>query len=269
MCFLHLCPDIIPQALTQENIFLGNFICLITKAPDLIVTAGSDLFCTVALLWVAVSVQTHDRAEASVLKPADVQTMEIRVIGSCAVEAADISGPPRNTGNCHVKTCLYLTLEALEGTYNITRPYECTIFRAACPGRTDQADRHGIAFCRHAVIERFQIIFRINISDLLYASELITVVLEIINAVFRLCHIQPEEFGTLIIIIFLDLLPDIRSCIRVGCIEEDFISTAEHRQRYTVLRANQIALLFHLLEVFGINVNGRPYRHNNLNSHLL
>jgi len=53
---------------------------------------------------------------------------------------------------------------------------------------------------------RFQIIFRINISDLLYASELITVVLEIINAVFRLCHIQPEEFGTLIIIIFLDLL---------------------------------------------------------------
>lgn len=47
MCFLHLCPDIISQALTQENIFLGNFICLITKAPDLIVTAGSDLFCTV------------------------------------------------------------------------------------------------------------------------------------------------------------------------------------------------------------------------------
>ena len=45
--------------------------------------------------------------------------MEIRVIGSCAMEAADISGPPRNTGNRHVKTCLYLAPEALEGTYNI------------------------------------------------------------------------------------------------------------------------------------------------------
>ena len=45
--------------------------------------------------------------------------MEIRVIGSCAVEAADISGPPRNTSNRHVKTCLYLAPEALKGTYNI------------------------------------------------------------------------------------------------------------------------------------------------------
>ena len=54
-------------------------------------------------------------------------------------------------------------------------------------------DRHRIALCCHAVVERFQIVFRVNISDFLYTSELIAVVLEIVNAVFRLCHIQPEE----------------------------------------------------------------------------
>ena len=195
--------------------------------------------------------------------------MEIRVVGSGTVETANIGGPPRNTGNRHVKPCLYLALEALKGAYNIARPDKRTVFCTARPGGTDQADRHRIALCCHAVVERLQIVFRVNISDFLYTSELIAVVLEIVNAVFRLCHIQPEEFCTLIVIIFLDFFPDIRSCIRVGCIEEDFISTTEHRQRYTVLRANQIAFLFHLLEVFGINVNGRPYRHNNLNSHLL
>ena len=195
--------------------------------------------------------------------------MEIRVVGSGTVETANIGGPPRNTGNRHVKPCLYLALEALKGAYNIARPDKRTVFCTARPGGTDQADRHRIALCCHAVVERFQIVFRVNISDFLYTSELIAVVLEIVNAVFRLCHIQPEELGTLIIIIFLDLLPDICSCIRVSRIEENFISAAEHRQRYTVLRANQIALLLHLLEVFGINVDGRPYRHNNLNSHLL
>ena len=45
--------------------------------------------------------------------------MEIRVVGSGTVETANIGGPPRNTGNRHVKPCLYLAPEALEGTYNI------------------------------------------------------------------------------------------------------------------------------------------------------
>lgn len=99
MCFLHLCPDIISQALTY---------CISLKFHmPYRQSSRSHYRCRIrfvgmhrSLLWVAFPCRRMT-AEASVLKPADVQTMEIRVIGSCAV-AADISGPPRNGNRQHL-----------------------------------------------------------------------------------------------------------------------------------------------------------------------
>ena len=95
---------------------------------------------------------------------------------------------------------------------NISRPYQSSIFLRACPCTPKKIYNFFLSFFSHTIKEGFRIHNWIYISNLYIWSQMITIVFKIVNRIFWFCFIQPENFNSFVIIIFLSFFPYIFSC---------------------------------------------------------
>ena len=184
----------------------------------------------------------------------------VRIPGVPQAEAVVVLGGEDEVLEAAVLGCLrpFLRLEAdgIEG------------FLAARPCAAHQAQDVLLSLRLQAFIEAFRISHRIHVAALQRRSRIVSVIVKIIRAVFRLRLIQPEAADTLLIIIFLTFLPHKFLCARMGRIVEDCISHPRHVVLIAAVRIDQIAHLTHGTEILAALIDGRPDRDNRLDSHL-
>ena len=86
-----------------------NQICqygkiLFSKAPDFIVTTCWLLDISGSVSTVSASMQTHYRAEDSILEPSNNQFSELITFNIATIETTDIRIPPWNTTHSHIQS---------------------------------------------------------------------------------------------------------------------------------------------------------------------
>ena len=273
MSLTHQLSCIWTHRLSNRDVLFADLVYLIAVRPDLIRCTGYTLCATGrAKLWLirhTVAVQSHNRTERAVLKPADKYLMIGLIINIRSEESADIRCPPRNSRNSHIQSCRKLILETLKCGMNVSGPYECAILLAAGPCAAQKVHDILLTLFLHAVEKRLRVHHRIYISDLYIRSQVIAIVFKIINRVLRLRLIQPENLNTLVVVIFLDLLPYVLTCLRIGRIELDRVAHIGVVDPHTLFHAGQQSLCLHLVKVLALVVYHRPYRYHQLNAHLL
>ena len=183
------------------------------------------------------------------------------------MEAADVGGPPRNSGKAHVQACRQLITKCPERRIDIARPHQCTILLASCPRAAKKIEDVLLPFFRHAFVSHPCIIFREDVAHLQIRADEVTIVFKLIPGEFRLGLIQPENLNTVLIIILFYLTPHILAGIRVGRIED--AGVAQLSETLAVFRAGKIAQLTHLLVILALAVHGRPHRNHQLHTHLV
>ena len=121
--YCHVLSDIGAQPLSEHNQVFQNGEVSFSKAPDLIISAGGFQNIPGSVVAVPAAMETHNGAEYSILEPANNQFAEFIGFDIAAVEASNISGPPRNAADGHIKPRLDLCLQTLESRRNISRPH--------------------------------------------------------------------------------------------------------------------------------------------------
>ena len=97
---------------------------------------------------------------------------------------------------------------------------------------------------------------------------MITIILKIINCIFRFCFVQPEYFYTFIIIILLCFFPYIFTCFWISCIVMKCISLEIHGYRISGIYADQKTFTLHFIEVLASVIYCRPDGNHQFNSHI-
>ena len=211
--------------------------------------------------------ETHHRAECTVFKPSHQQFLECGVFRISSMEAANVRSPPGNPCHSHIQPGRQLIPQAGKAGVNIPRPYQRPVSLGARPCTAKQINDIFLPLRLHAVKKCFCIKKRIAVPDLYIRPHIITVIVKIVNTVFRLRLIQPENLYPFLIIIFLRLLPYIFPGFRVGSIIVDGVSLEVHCDTEAPVGANQIALLLHLLKVLAPIVHRRPNGNHQFYSH--
>ena len=127
----HQSARIPPHRLPYHHILPTDLIHLRSIRPDLVggaaATGGTARSAVLGLSWLSVAVESHDGAEGGPLEPTDEEFAEGGIGGVAAVEAADVGGPPRDTGEAHVEAGGELIAEAGPGggleRMGVRRPY--------------------------------------------------------------------------------------------------------------------------------------------------
>ena len=156
----------------------------------------------------AVTMQAHNRTETAPLEPTDQQFSKFFAFGVTAMEPTAIHGPPGNTCHSHGKTNAQLRLHCTETGINVTAPYQRPILLTAGPGAPHQIDNLFLPFLFHAVVKGLGIHHRVQIAHLQVGTQMIPVIGIIIDRIFRLCFIQPENTNAQVIIILFGLPPN-------------------------------------------------------------
>lgn len=106
------------------------------------------------------------------------------------MEAADISGKPREAADGHVQSSAELVAEAAPAAGDIAGPDEGAVFLAAGPGAADEADDLLLARGLHAFVEGAGVVGGVEVADAEVGAEVVAVVVEVVDGVFwsvRIC----------------------------------------------------------------------------------
>ena len=193
--------------------------------------------------------------------------MKRRIVNPSAVESSDIGSPPRDSRNSHIDARRVLVSQGLEIGMDIPAPHQRPVFLTAGPRAPQQVNNIFLSLLLHPVKKRFGIHDRIEISNLEIRSQMIPVIVKIVNRIFRFGFIQPKDFNAFVVIVFLCFSPYILSGLRIRRIVVNGVSHIVHTDSQTALRTNQIALLLHFLKVFAAIVDCWPNGHHQFDSH--
>ena len=185
------------------------------------------------------------------------------------MESSYIRRPPRYAGQSHIQACCQLISHTVKAGGNVSGPYKSSVFLTSGPCTTKQVDNIFLSLLLHSVIKGSGIFQRIDVSDFQIGSHVITIIIKIVSAVFRLRHVQPEYTNAFVIIVFLNLIPKVFSCFRIRHITGN--RRALEIQTYTSasFRTDQISLFEHFIIIFTFRIHGWPDGNHQFHTHFL
>ena len=98
-------------------------------------------------------------------------------------------------------------------------------------------------------------------------AEVIAVIVEVVGRVLGLRLVQPEHADPFVVVVLLDLGPDVFARRSLGCVEVERVALEVHRDAYAALRADEMAEIAHLREVLASVVDSRPDGDHQLDAH--
>ena len=152
---------------------------------------------------------------------------------------------------------------------NISGPHQRAVFLAARPCAAQQIDDLLLSFRLHSVEEGLRVHHRIDVSDLHVRSQMIAIVFKVIDGIFRLGLVQPEDLHAFVIVILFDLAPDIFAGFRIGRVKLDGVAHVGVVDAHTLFHSGKKALCLHLGKVLALVVHHRPHGDHQLDAHLL
>ena len=247
-------------------------LALRAVGPDLVVRAAVEArFAGLRLhldARVAHAVQAHDRAEEPPLEPADEQLVEGGVAGVGADEAADVRGPPGDAGKAHVQPGADLLAQGGEVGVHVAGPDERAVAGAAGPGAAQEVDDLLLSLALHALVEGAGVGLGIEVAGLGHGPGIVAVVVKVIGAVFRLGLVQPEDAHAVVVVVLLDLAPEVGAGVGVGGVKEQGVLVHKaHLAVHALVAAGEEALLVHLPEVLALERDLRPDGDHQLHAH--
>ena len=276
--FMGLChgfPDIALHGFSQADVIYHHLLHLRSIAPDLIVRAGRTDSATIngirihgRLMGIPVAVKAHDGAEGPILKPAHQKLMECGIVDISAVEAADVSRPPGNSGHPHVQSGHNLISQIGEGGRHVAGPDQRAVLLRSGPGTADQVDWIFHTRLFHAIVKGLRVTHRILVGAFQSGTVIVAVQVKIRRGVLRLRLVQPEQSNAFVKIIFLHRIPDKFPGFRIGGVHEFFHAEAFHGDGNAAVCPDQQVPLLHFLIVHGFAVNGGPDGYHQADSHL-
>ena len=257
----------------MDEVF-DDLIGLVAEGPDLVGRAGGQALGTVraehALVGHAVAVQTHHGAEQTPLEPAHNQLAEGGVGGVAAVEAADVGRPPRDARDAHVEARAHLTAQRCKVGMDVARPDQRAVAGGACPRAAQQVDHLVLTLALLAVVEGAGVALGVDIARLGDGAGIVAVVVKVVGAVLGLGLVQPEDLDAAVVVVFLDLAPQVLAGVGVGGVKEHGVLIDEaHLAVHALVAAGDVALLVHFLIILGQQRDLRPDGDHQLHAHLL
>lgn len=214
-----------------------------------------------------------------ILKPANEKLPKSFVVWISPMETTDVRRPPRDTSNTHVKTCCELVAETSPRGSNITTPDQGTKSLASCPCAPQQINDILLTGRFLTLVKCACVFGGVDVSNLQVSTTVVAVVVEIVDAVLRLCFIEPEglnayseisniscerkvysvlenrirsrvkvmhAFGIIVLFCFL---PHVLLCRWVRCVVVNGFSLVVHCDSYSSICPDEIAVLYHFLIV--------------------
>src|SRR5215831_8850890 len=167
--------------------------------------------------------KTGEHAE---LEPADDQLPERRRGDVAVLEAADVSGPPRDARQADVETGGDLPAQVIEGRIDVTGPDEGAVALAASPRRPAQAEDLLFALAPHPVVETLGMQHRVDVADLGSGAEMVPEVLRLLGPQLGLTGVEPPGPDAVLVVPLPDLRPDVGAGPRAGRVVETHQRTA-------------------------------------------
>ena len=185
------------------------------------------------------------------------------------VEPADVRGEPGNPGDSHVDACRDLTAEVRPRGRDVARPCERAVPLTPRPHAAHEVDHVGLPCRDLALVEGAGERLRIEVADLEVRPQVIAVVVEVVDGVLGLCLVEPEGADPQVVVVAAAEVPEGRTGLRVGRVEEDARSLERHLDVDAALGAHEEVAPLERVEVLRVDRHLRPDRHHELHPELL
>ncbi len=185
------------------------------------------------------------------------------------MKTTDIRRPPRQSGDAHVKARGQLVAEAGPGRGNVAAPDEGAVLLAAGPGAADQVDDVLLALGLHALVKGAGVLPRVEVADAEHGAEVVAVVVKVVDGVFGLGLVEPEELDSFGVVVFLDLVPDVLAGVGVERVVVGGVALEVVVDPDAPFGLYQVSTFPHLFKVLGAGVDGRPDGNHELDLELM
>ena len=163
----------------------------------------------------------HHRREAGELAPTYEQFLEDRVIDVSLLEAAHVGGEPGDAGHAHMDAAGDLRLEVVERGAHVAAPDQGAVTLGAHPRAAGEVHDVSLASLGQlAFVEAAVVFARVDVAGGDVRAGPVTVVAEIVGAVFGFGLVQPEGVDAMRDVVLAALLPHKGAGLGVGGVIE-------------------------------------------------
>ena len=183
------------------------------------------------------------------------------------MEPADIARPPRQPREPHIQAGAQLAAEGGPATRHIPAPDERAEALRPGPRAAEEIDDLGLAGGGLAVEESPGVLKRVDVSDLEDGPGGVAVGVEVVDVVFGLCFVEPEDFDAVVEVVVFDGIPHEGAGGGGGEVGVDRVTHEGHGGADAAVGADQVSGFEHGGVVGGALVDGRPDRDHELDVH--
>ena len=232
MSFFHQFRNVGFKTFTQLYVLFHNALSFFAITPYFIcltgiqvsATPGFNFFQRLNVVWISVSMQTHNGSKDCKFKPTFKQLHKLFVFGVTVHKSTYIGCPPWNTRKTHIYSLNNRILQTFECTLHISVPQNSAILLVSNPCTSFQINNVFFAHLFHSIVKSLSITLWIHVAYGKCRSCIVTVMVIIIHIIIRFSIVKPEHVYAVFNITFLTHIPNKVACLWICCIESNTVT---------------------------------------------